>query len=323
MIFRMFTSIGIGLLFLTAGAATAANNPTKPIEQKYFATGPHSVLTMKTAAGCDSKGDACDIWYPADLGSTPYPIIAWANGSASTPVASSTYTYFLTHLASWGFVVIATEDGTTGVGQTVLDSIAYLKAQNTTSGSIFDGKLNTTHVGVMGHSQGATGAANAMLHGNKSVPGSILTAVTIELPAQEWCSSSINCLATADLTAATQGSIFYVAGSADTLLAPNTQSGAAPPLNSETAYYNATPSAVVKVKAIIIGPNHNDVEGNPNCPAGLFFCTSGVTGYLGYTTAWMMWKLSGATDGEPAFRATTGEIFTETTNWESVLSNVP
>jgi len=36
-----------------------------------------------------------------------------------------------------------------------------------------------------------------------------------------------------------------------------------------------------------------------------------------------MWQLQGAADGQQAFRASTGEIYTETTNWQSILSNVP
>jgi len=146
-----------------APASAGPNLPTKPIEQKYYADGAWTVAQTFTPAGCDSKGNPCDIFYPANLGANGFhhPIIVWANGSGTTPIPATTYAYLLHHLASWGFVVIATRDGTTGTGQTVLDSANYIKARNADSGSIFYGKLDTTRIGAMGHSQGASGAQGA------------------------------------------------------------------------------------------------------------------------------------------------------------------
>jgi hypothetical protein len=301
-------------------AYAGPNLPTKPIEQKYYANGPWTVTTTVTATACDSKGDLCDIYFPANLGANGFlhPIVVWGNGTGTTPIAASTYAYYLRHLASWGFVVIATQDGTTGIGQTLIDSANYIKARNTDASSVFFGKLDVTKIGAVGHSQGATGVINAMIHSG----GMISTAVAFHLPAQMWCSSSSNCLQTATLTGATAGSILYVSGSADTLISPDTQLFGSQ-LNSNTAYYNATPSALTKAKAIIKGTNHNDVQGNPTCPSGLGSCNNGVDAYLGYPTAWLMWQLQGAADGQQAFKASTGEIYTETTNWQSILSNVP
>ncbi|QNA86562.1 hypothetical protein G4G27_23200 [Sphingomonas sp. So64.6b] len=310
--------IGAVALAWSAAALSAPNLPTKPIEQKYYADGSWTVAQTSTAAGCDSKGNPCDIFYPSSLGAggMKHPIIVWGNGSGTTPIASTTYAYLLRHLASWGFVVIATRDGTTGLGQTMIDSANYMVARNTDAGSIFNGKLDTTKIGAMGHSQGASGAVNAMLKSS----GLIRTAVTFHIAQQAYCNPPTLCLLTADLQAATSGSIFYVSGTADWLISPDTQLFGSQ-LNSNTAYYNATPAPLLKAKAILKGPNHNDVQGTPNCVSGM--CANGVHGYLGYPTAWMMWQLQGATDGRDAIKASGGEIFTETTNWQSVLSNVP
>jgi hypothetical protein len=296
------------------------NLPTKPIEQKYYADGPWTVSTTVTATACDSKGDVCDIYFPTNLGANGFhhPIVVWANGSATSPVPASTYAYLLRHFASWGFVVIATRDGATGTGQTIIDSANYIKARNADTGSVFFGKLDVSKIGTVGHSQGATGAVNAMIHS----AGAIRTAVTFHLPQQLWCSSPDNCLQTATLTGATSGAILYISGTADGLISPDTQLFGSQ-LNSNTAYYNATPAALTKAKAIIKGTNHNDVEGNPTCPSGVGLCNNGVDAYLGYPTAWLMWQLQGAADGQQAFKASSGEIYTETTNWQSILSNVP
>ena len=49
---------------------------------------------------------------------------------------------------------------------------------------------------------------------------------------------------------------------------------------------------------------------------------NGVYGYLGYPTAWFMDRLQGDTYAHGAFVNGTGEIFSETRNWEYVASNI-
>ena len=320
---------------LAAGGASPAlagtNTPTKPIEIKYHANGPWAVATVATPAGCDGAGNVCDIYYPADLGKNGYrhPIVAWANGTGETPVSPAPYAYYLRHLASWGFVVIATRNGQTGYGDPVVASIAYLKARNADAASPFYNKLATARVGTAGHSQGATGAINAMLKANAASPGAVRTAVSFHIARQSFCNPADLCLLTKDLTAAKSGSILYVSGTGDPIISPDQQMGG-DKLDSNTAYYNATPTPLLKAKAMLkgpglldAGPSHNDVQGNPTCAGASSFCNNGVDGYLGYPTAWLMWQLADATDGRDAFKASGGEIFSETTNWKSVLSNVP
>lgn len=321
--------IKIALGLMLAGSATVAsagpNLPTKPIETKYHADGPWQVATIVTATACDHKQDLCDIYYPVNLGQDGYkhPIVAWANGTGDTPIDPSTYAYFLRHLASWGFVVIATRDGETGYGDTILDSIAYMKAQAADPTSPFYDKLDTAHVGTAGHSQGATGAVNAMLHANAATPNAIQTAVSFHIARQSFCNPADLCLLTADLEGGTSGSIFYVSGTSDILISPDKQLLYLGKIDSNQGYYDHTPSALIKAKAILKGPNHNDIQGDPSCSGANFPCSNGVDGYLGYPTAWLMWRLAGAADGQQAFKANGGEIFSETTNWKSVVSNMP
>jgi len=84
-------------------------------------------------------------------------------------------------MASWGFVIIAAQDKNSGVGQTILDGANFLTAANSNPVSIFFHKLNVSQVGSFGHSQGATGAVNALI---KSA-GMIKTVLPIELPGQQ------------------------------------------------------------------------------------------------------------------------------------------
>lgn len=305
-----------------APAAAAPNEPTGPIERKYDASGPAGAVHMTSAAACDRKGNPCEIWYPSDIGlGRPRAVLLWANGTSDVPVGKEVYEYLLSHFASWGFVVIATRDGKTGYGDTVLDSLAYLHSLAAQPASPLHRRVDFSQVGVAGHSQGATGAANAMLKSG----GAIKTAIAFQLPAQLWCSPADLCLLTPDLKAATSGSIFYVGGTLDALISPDWQLGSSP-LNSLTAYYNATPSSLMKAKGLVKLANHNDILGKPDCGSAALSvtltCTFGVFGYRGFPTAWLAWQLQGSEEAGAAFRSRSGEFFTAKA-WHSQVSNIP
>lgn len=291
------------------------NYPTKPIELHYYAAGPWAVSVAIGAECCDSAGDKFDLYYPTNLGQNGFhhPILTWGNGTNSL---SGNYTFFLKHMASWGFVIIAAQDKNSGAGQTILDGANFLIAANSNSASIFFNKLDVTQVGSFGHSQGATGALNALI---KSL-GTIKTVMPIELPGQQFCGNPLNCADTSHLS---QGSIFLLDGSLDFPISPPTQLASATGLQSIFAYYNATPAGIVKVKGSLNGPTHCDVQGVPNCTPTTVPCFLGVYGYLGYPTAWMMFQLQNDNFAHGAFVNGTGEMFSETKNWQLVASTVP
>ncbi len=286
------------------------NYPTGAIELHYYAQGPWPVTSGESTSACDSLGNKCVFFYPSNLGANGFlpPILTWGNGSFGAPKQVE---YFLRHMASWGFFVVASEDSMTGPGQTILDAAKYMVAANSDSASPFYHKLNVNQIGAFGHSQGATGAVNALIKSN----GLIKTVLAIEIPAQVW-GNSTNLFNPANLT----GSIFLVDGSAD-FISPPTQASNVTGLQSIDAYYQAVPNSVAKVKGTLIGPSHNDVGGQPDCSKAPFPCTSGVYGYLGYPTAWLMDRLQNDSYAHGAFVNATGEMFSETTNWQYVASN--
>ena len=308
------------------------NQPTGTIEKKYYAPGPSTVIfeagTTAPATCCDSKGNPFDIFYPSDFSTrgAPHAIVTWGNGTSFGPrqPLSRSVDAYLRHLASWGFFVVATQDGMTGQGQTIFDAAQFLAAANATGspnfGGRFVGMLDPNHIGAVGHSQGAGGAIRAMMLS----AGKIQTVVPIELPAQMWCF----CLPAdvLDTSAITQGSIFFIDGSLDIPVSPPTQSS--PPsavgLQSIAAFYGAVPGSVPKLKATLIGPTHNDITGQPGCDtARAEPCFNGVYGYLGYSTAWLADRLGLDASAHAAFINGTGEIFSQTRNWEFVDSNIP
>ena len=289
------------------------NYPTGAIEQQFYANGTWAVTVQTGTMCCDSLGNKFDLYFPTNLGAGGFkhPIITWGNGTFGK---ASDVDYFLKHMASWGFVIIATEDQNTGPGQTILDAANFLIAANSNPG-LFQGKLDITNIGAIGTSQGATGAINALI---KST-GTIKTVIPIELPAQSLCSSPLNCVDTSNLTT---GSVFFVDGSLDPISPPN-QGVTVTGEQSIAAYYTAVPAGVAKLKGTLIGPTHNDVSGQPSCKHAKQPCLFGVYGYLGYPTAWMMDRLQGNATAHTAFINATGEMFHQPLNWQYVASNIP
>jgi hypothetical protein len=312
------TKLGLGLAVLAVctmlQGCKPPNYPTGTIEQKYYAPGSWAVTAQTGGACCDSLGNKFDLYYPTNLGAGGFrhPILTWGNGSFGKP---SQVGYLLNHMASWGFVVIATEDPMTGPGQTILDAARFLVSANSDSTSIFFNKLNVSQVGAFGHSQGAGGAINALIKSG----GLIKTVIPIELSAQIWC-GTLNCVDTKNLTS---GTVFFIDGSLDIPISPPTQSPQTSGEQSIEAFYNAVPSGVGKVKGTLIGPTHNDVTGQPDCKTAVQPCINGVYGYLGYPTAWMMFQLQNDSYAHGAFVSGTGEMFSQTLNWELVASNIP
>jgi hypothetical protein len=94
-----------------------------------------------------------------------YPVITWANGTCGE---THGYSVLLGTVASYGFVVVASnstwtgrtfaQDGTTPV---MLRALDYAKYLNEDKNSIFYGKLDMDKVGAMGHSQGAMATMTA------------------------------------------------------------------------------------------------------------------------------------------------------------------
>src|SRR5580704_6935364 len=68
----------------------------------------------------------------------------------------------------------------------------------------------------------------------------------------------------------------------------------------------------------------SDVKpGRPGCDtAAAVPCLIGVYGYLGYPTAWMADRLGLDPTAHTAFVSGTGEIFSQTSHWEFVQSNI-
>jgi hypothetical protein len=278
-------------------------------EASYQATGPWAVTKTTTAAACDSKGSLCDLYAPDPLGTDPrtkkpflHPVIAWANGSGQT---AANYDYYLRHLASWGFLVIASRDTDTGDGTTTADAAKYLLAQAKTPGNPLYGKVDTAHVGTAGHSQG--GGSVVSLFAHQTSP---FTAYVAIHPAPGYFCYAVCNIHPGDMANGTRGAILYLQSVGD--------GGAG---DTKANYYDQTPNTATRAIGVLANAKHDDIMGNPHCTDAT--CVTGVYGYLGYSTAWFVWQLEGQSGLARAFGVSDGEFNQPDSDWNLNQSNVP
>lgn len=286
-------SIALMPVALTIGTATATA-AAYPVETTYTATGPYAT-TIATAT--DTAGNTFRLYYPSDYTALGFdsPIVTWGNGTNATP---EQYSRLLTHLASYGFTVIASTLTNTGSGKEIAAGARYLVTQDTTAGSVFQNNLDVNHVAAVGHSQGAGGATRAATNN----PALITTLMTFSLPNTTWVGANPNCPTAADCmynpALLTQPAFLTsTRGFSDAIIAsPSTQ----------TAFYNSIPGhAAVGIiqNSEGRGADHNSIQ-NANNPGGM----------LGYATAWLRYQLRGDTTAAGAFTGAQPELVSNT-NW--------
>jgi len=149
------------------GAGTAYVNPVNALEPICLPTG---VETFDEPAAVNAQilnlrgldHSLYTVFRPACMkdGET-YPVITWANGTCGE---TQGYAPLLTGLASYGFVIFASNSTWTATSPTntvQLRALDYAKYVNEDPTSIFYQKLNLDEIGAMGHSQGAQATENA------------------------------------------------------------------------------------------------------------------------------------------------------------------
>ncbi len=87
-----------------------------------------------------------------------YPVITWGNGTCGQ---AGGYGSFLVKVASHGFYVFAANSRWTGSGIEILHALDLAAELNDDPDSVYYQKLDLDRIGVMGHSQGASGTQAA------------------------------------------------------------------------------------------------------------------------------------------------------------------
>ena len=156
------------LLFLVGGC-TAGTLPAlkyhvrteAPIEKKFLEAGKYAVK-HKVVPIKDLKLQEFHIWYPEELEKSKgkkYPLLVFCNG---TNYRATRLVSLLKHLASWGFIVIDSEEEWSGKGRDAIMCLNYMLNSYRNQDSIFFKRIDLKNIGIAGHSQGGAGAINAI-----------------------------------------------------------------------------------------------------------------------------------------------------------------
>ncbi len=100
------------------------------------------------------------VYYMSELltHNSKFPIISWANGTGCPP---SLYDGLLKEIAAAGFIVVASDETMAADGTAQIDAIDFIISESKNSVSALYKKVNTSKIGVMGHSQGGRSSVNA------------------------------------------------------------------------------------------------------------------------------------------------------------------
>lgn len=134
------------------------------LETKYQGMGSHDVSYMEKSVLENFK--KYEIWYPSDIADIgKCPLVIFSNG---TGVKGSKYQAQFKHLASWGFVVIGTEEENSWNGFSS-EMCLRLMIRCNDNEKIDDWETNPFYqhidlerIGVNGHSQGGVGVFSAV-----------------------------------------------------------------------------------------------------------------------------------------------------------------
>lgn len=254
------------------------------IEQRYAQKGVYRVQVEEVKS---ISGEALfRIYYPEFLRDETYPMISWGNGTDATP---DRYDELLTHLASWGFIVIDSYSKTTGTGKEIVEAIDYLKNENEQANSLFYQKIQMDHIGVAGHSQGATGVINA--HTNYQTGSLIKTVVSIALPDLKHCDPE-DVYDTARITVP----FLIMGGTRDFLISP---------VSTNQLALQSTNASTPVMMGMAKGAAHTAIEGNGG-------------NHRGYLTAWMRYRLLDDQEAMKAFHGSSSEMM-HNPNWMDVI----
>jgi hypothetical protein len=149
----------------TVGTGTSCLKPGGDFSK----AGPYKVTKKSvdlkdsgTLAANAATPTTATIFYPDPLETNcKHPVVSWGNGTGVE--GSDIYAFFNNNAASWGIVVIASDNSSTLGANYIAAGIDYLMKQNGDSASPFFGKLSG-RAGTSGHSQGAFAATLATSH---------------------------------------------------------------------------------------------------------------------------------------------------------------
>jgi dienelactone hydrolase len=129
------------------------------LEKKYLLGGDLKI--KKTTYQDEDPIKTISVFYPEELENSnkKYPMILVMNGTGGK---ASKYEAMFEMYASWGFIVVGTQDKGTGTGKTTVRVLNDMLARNEDSSSEFYHKVDVENIGLTGFSQGGAGVFNVL-----------------------------------------------------------------------------------------------------------------------------------------------------------------
>ena len=238
-----------------------------------------------------------EFYYPIEMESSDkkYPVVIFCNG---TGVTGSKYSAVLEHLASWGFVVVATEEEYSWNGfsaEMCLRRLILLNENENAEGwesNPFYQRIDFDNIGISGHSQGGVGVINAITDTEHT-----------DLYKAAFCASPTN----QELAESIEWSYDASKVNIPIFLISSTGQGDenfVVSLEGLNAIYKSIPDTVQKIIA-----RRNDADHSHTLYYG-----------DGYMTAWFMWHLQGDEEATKAFLGEKAEILTNP-YWQDIKKN--
>lgn len=251
------------------------------LEAKYLAMGEHEVSYYESYAMMSFE--KYEIYYPSDIAEMddPLPVVVFVNGSGT---GGSKYQALQKHMASWGFISIATEEQHAWNGFSAEMCVRFLERLNglemfDNKENVFYGKIDANNVGITGHSQGGYGVVNAITAHDHAI--NYKAAVSLSS-----CPSTddTNLMWTADPSNINAPSLIIGStGNADSMLAN---------MEGLQRFYDSILDDVTKVLMRRNDADHGEM---------LYYAD-------GYVTAWFMYHLQGDEEAGKAFFGEGAEI---------------
>lgn len=260
------------------------------IENKYLQNGIYEVEKETTKAVDPIK--KYTIYFPSEMESNEnkYPMVLVVNG---TGFKATKYKPVFEQLASWGFIVVGTQDKGTGTGETTITTLKHMLSENENSDSLFYQKIDVDNIGVTGFSQGGAGAINAVTAFEESSYFKTIVALS---PLNETTAVALQQYPY-DITKV-EVPIFMLAGTNGEF-----ETETVIPIAEMNKMYDRISSP--KVMARRTGMTHDDMMSK----AG------------GYVTAWFMWQLQGDEEAGKAFNGSGAEVL-QNSLYQDVQSNI-
>lgn len=248
------------------------------LEKKYIQNGNYEISDQKVKA--DKPIKKYTIYYPTEMEreNKKYPMILVVNGTGGK---ATKYKPLFEQLATWGFIVVGTQDKGTGKGDTTIKTLNYMLSESENESSIFYDKIDVNNIGITGFSQGGAGTIRAvmMFEESKYFKTAVPLSPVSEKTTREMTDYSYD-------ISAMKIPILMMAGTSG-----NFETEVVIPITEMNNMYDKITSS--KVMARRVDMSHDDMMYKAH----------------GYVTAWFMWQLQDDEEASKAFIGDSPEIF--------------